>query len=59
MGPFGALNPHAIWIIVILVMAIGALGHIAVRLADEVTGFLDACRFVATLNPSKSRWSDK
>ena len=33
MGPFGALNPRAIWIIVILVMAIGALGHIAVRLA--------------------------
>jgi uncharacterized membrane protein (DUF4010 family) len=32
MGPFGALNPHAIWIIVILVMAIGSLGHIAVRL---------------------------
>lgn len=32
LGPFGALNPHAIWIIVILVMAIGALGHIAVRL---------------------------
>jgi len=32
LGPFDALNPHAIWIIVILVMAIGALGHIAVRL---------------------------
>lgn len=31
MGPFEALNPHAIWIIVILVMAIGALGHVAVR----------------------------
>jgi uncharacterized membrane protein (DUF4010 family) len=32
MGPFGALNPHAIWIIAILVMGIGAVGHIAVRL---------------------------
>ena len=32
MGPFSALNPHSIWIIVILVMAIGAFGHIAVRL---------------------------
>ncbi|WP_036259855.1 MgtC/SapB family protein [Methylocapsa aurea] len=31
IGPFGALNPHAIWIIVILVMAIGGLGHVAVR----------------------------
>ena len=38
MGPFGALNPHAIWVIVILVMAIGALGHIAVRLAGADLG---------------------
>ena len=38
MGPFGALNPRAIWIIVILVMAIGALGHIAVRLAGARFG---------------------
>jgi len=38
MGPFSALNPHAIWIIVILVMAIGALGHIAIRLASARLG---------------------
>jgi uncharacterized membrane protein (DUF4010 family) len=38
MGPFGALNPHAIWFIVILVMAIGALGHIAVGLAGARFG---------------------
>jgi uncharacterized membrane protein (DUF4010 family) len=31
MGPFSALNPHSIWIIVILVMVIGAVGHVAVR----------------------------
>jgi uncharacterized membrane protein (DUF4010 family) len=31
MGPYGALNPHAIWIIVVLVLAIGAAGHVAVR----------------------------
>jgi len=31
MGPFAALNPHRIWIVVILVMAIGGLGHVAVR----------------------------
>ena len=31
MGPYGALNPKAIWIIVILVMAISAAGYIAVR----------------------------
>lgn len=38
MGPFAALNPHAIWILVILVMAIGAAGHIAVRLAGARFG---------------------
>jgi uncharacterized membrane protein (DUF4010 family) len=31
LGPYGALNPRSIWIVVILVMAIGAAGHIAVR----------------------------
>ena len=42
MGPFAALNPHAIWIIVILVMAIGALGHIAVRLLGARSGLMIA-----------------
>ncbi|QLH73901.1 MgtC/SapB family protein [Rhodopseudomonas palustris] len=32
MGPYGALNPHAIWIIVVLIMAISAGGYLAVRL---------------------------
>ena len=32
MGPFGAINPHSIWILVILVMAISGTGYIAVRL---------------------------
>ena len=32
MGPYGALNPHTIWIIVILVMAISAAGYVTVRL---------------------------
>lgn len=31
MGPFAAFNPAKIWILVILVMAIGGIGHIAVR----------------------------
>jgi uncharacterized membrane protein (DUF4010 family) len=31
IGPYGALNPRSIWIVVILVMAIGAAGHILVR----------------------------
>ena len=32
MGPYGALNPHSIWILVILVMAISAAGYLAVRM---------------------------
>lgn len=32
MGPFGAINPHSVWILVILVMALSAAGYIAVRL---------------------------
>lgn len=32
VGPFDAINPHNLWLIVILVMLIGALGHLALRL---------------------------
>jgi uncharacterized membrane protein (DUF4010 family) len=32
MGPYSALNPHAIWLVVVLIMAISAAGYIAVRL---------------------------
>lgn len=32
MGPFAALNPHSLWLIVVLVMAIGAAAHVATRM---------------------------
>ena len=32
LGPYGALNPRSIWIVVILVMAISAAGYILVRM---------------------------
>lgn len=32
IGPFNAINPRNLWLIVILVMAISALGHLALRL---------------------------
>ena len=38
MGPYGALNPHAIWVIVVLVMAISAAGYLAVRLLGSRYG---------------------
>ena len=31
MGPFLALNPHAIWLVVILILGINAVGHAATR----------------------------
>jgi ABC-type Fe3+/spermidine/putrescine transport system ATPase subunit len=32
IGPYGALNLHAIWIVIVLVMSISAAGYVAVRL---------------------------
>ena len=31
-GPFGAINPRSIWVVIVLVMGISAAGYIAVRL---------------------------
>jgi uncharacterized membrane protein (DUF4010 family) len=31
MGPFEALNPHSVWLLVVLVMALGTCGHVATR----------------------------
>ncbi len=31
IDPYGVLNPHAIWVLVILIMAISAAGYLAVR----------------------------
>ena len=38
MGPYGALNPRSIWIVVILVMAISAAGYILVRILGDRFG---------------------
>lgn len=38
VGPFDAVNPRNLWLIVILVMLIGALGHLALRLLGSRTG---------------------
>jgi len=32
LGPFGAVNPHDVWLLVVLMLAIGAAGHAATRL---------------------------
>lgn len=38
MGPFDTLNPHTIWLVVIVVMAVGAAGHAAVRIVGPHFG---------------------
>ncbi len=38
MRPYGALNPHSIWILVILIMAISAAGYLAVRMVGSRFG---------------------
>lgn len=38
IGPFDAVNPRNLWLIVIFVMFIGALGHLALRLLGSRTG---------------------
>jgi len=38
MGPFDTLNPHTIWLVVIVVMAVGAAGHAAVRIVGPRFG---------------------
>ncbi len=64
VGPFGALNPHAIWLVVILAMGVGALGHVAVRLvgarfgilvAGFFSGFISSTATIAALGARAAR----
>jgi len=38
IGPFDAINPRNLWLVVILVMLIGALSHLALRLLGSKAG---------------------
>lgn len=38
MGPFDAINPNKVWSLVVLVMAVGAAGHIASRILGGTYG---------------------
>jgi uncharacterized membrane protein (DUF4010 family) len=66
LGPYNALNPHSIWILVILIMAISASGYIAVRLvgvrfglpiAGLASGFISSAATIAAMGArvAKSR----
>ncbi len=58
MGPFNAVNPHNLWLVVILVMAIGAFGHLALRiiggriglpLVGVVSGFISSIATISAM----------
>lgn len=58
MGPLGALNPHVIWTIVILIMAVSGAGHIATRLVGTrfglpvsgfITGFISSTAAIGAM----------
>ncbi len=38
LGPFGAINPATVWKLVVLVMAVSALGHVCLRLVGSRWG---------------------
>jgi uncharacterized membrane protein (DUF4010 family) len=67
MGPYGALNPHSIWILVILVMAISAAGYIAVRMlgarfglpiAGLASGFISSTATIGAMGARVSKTKD-
>lgn len=67
MGPYGALNPHSIWILVILVMAISAAGYIAVRtlgvrfglpIAGLASGFVSSTATIGAMGARVSKTRD-
>jgi uncharacterized membrane protein (DUF4010 family) len=58
MGPFQALNPRSIWMVLVLVLAIGAAGHVAVRalgarfglpLAGLASGFVSSTATIGAM----------
>jgi uncharacterized membrane protein (DUF4010 family) len=58
IGPFDAINPRNLWLIVIFIMLINALGHLALRLLGQriglpivgfVSGFISSIATVASM----------
>jgi uncharacterized membrane protein (DUF4010 family) len=58
MGPFGVINPFAIWRLVVIIMAVSGAGYLAVRIAGPrlglavsgfVSGFVSAAATVAAM----------
>jgi uncharacterized membrane protein (DUF4010 family) len=67
MGPYAAFNPHAIWVVVILIMAISAAGYVAVRLlgarfglpvAGLASGFISSTATIAAMGTRAAKAKD-
>ena len=67
IGPYGALNLRTIWLIVILVMAVGAAGYIAVRivgpryglpLAGLAAGFISSSATIGAMGARTAKEPD-
>ncbi len=64
MGPYDAINPFTVWRLVVIVMAIGAVGYIAVRtlgprfglpLAGFASGFVSSSATIAAMGSRAKR----
>ncbi len=64
IGPYGALNLRTIWLVVILVMGVGALGYVAVRvvgpryglpLAGLASGFISSSATIGAMGSRSAR----
>lgn len=64
LGPFDAVNPHSLWLLVILILAIGAIGHIATRIlgtryglpiAGFASGFVSSTATIASMAGQAAR----
>lgn len=67
MGPYFALNPHSIWIVIVLVMAISAAGYVAVRLfgarfglplAGAISGFISSAATIGAMGSRAKKSKD-
>lgn len=67
IGPYGALNLRTIWLVVILVMGVGALGYIAVRivgprfglpLAGLASGFISSSATIGAMGARAAKEPD-
>lgn len=64
IGPYDAINLHTVWMLCVLMMAIGALGHLAIRLAGPrfglplagfMAGFVSSTATVASMGERARR----